>query len=134
MGCIRLTMARRRYGWEADLLRAEAACNVQQMEEEDAKQAAMDELRAWLVRKPASGRELVEGCRTIIQSWIGADLPYPHNLLDPIVGIESQTDHLELDEAAEEQQLREVHAFFSRYYERSTVALWRHLNSVGQAT
>ena len=95
----------------------------------------------WLARKPGSGRELVEGCRAIIRSWIQADLPYPDDLLDPIAGIESQTDHLlnpagriELDEAAEEQELREVHAFFAKRYDGSTAALLRHLHPVGQVT
>lgn len=134
-------------GWEADLPPTCTGCNLSRME--DAALGALNELLALLAQKPASGRELVTNCRSVISLWISANLPYPHDLLDPIVGIESQTDHLlggerwplmgaprviDLSQGAEEQQLREVHAFFAAHYQASTAALVQHLRSVGQAT
>lgn len=80
---------------------------------------------------PKDGHEMVLLIRQIIRDWVNAELPYPIDELDVLVGIESQSDHLLASEVKrvfgsnptstaphkEEEELADLYGFFKQRYE-----------------
>jgi hypothetical protein len=85
---------------------------------------------------PRDGREMVLLIRRIIRDWVNAELPYPIEELDVLVGIESQSDHLLGGKVRrvfgsappevtrhEEDELADLYGFFQHRYEAARIRL-----------